>query len=161
MLIIAHRGNLEGPNPAENRPDYIQKALDAQFMVEVDVWGGPNYYASKPKVHLGHSAPTYEVPASFLNKEGLFVHCKDIEALHWCKVLNVKHYFFHDKDKAVLTSSGYFWTYPDPETTLTEYSIPVIFSKKTIWKHDELRQVAGICTDYAVHHDTVFNHSAV
>jgi hypothetical protein len=40
MILIAHRGNLDGPNPSmENHPDYIDAAINAGFHVEVDLWG--------------------------------------------------------------------------------------------------------------------------
>ena len=35
MILIAHRGNIDGPSEMENHPDHIQKALDAGFNVEV------------------------------------------------------------------------------------------------------------------------------
>ena len=38
MILISHRGNINGPNPEmENNPEYIQKALDLGYDVEVDV----------------------------------------------------------------------------------------------------------------------------
>ena len=39
MKLIAHRGNIDGPNPErENSPEYIEEALKAGYDVEVDVW---------------------------------------------------------------------------------------------------------------------------
>jgi hypothetical protein len=160
MLIIAHRGNLEGPSPQENKPEYIQKALDYGFIVEVDVWGID--CNSNNMIWLGHDGPHYPKQFEWLLKPGLFIHCKDIAALWHCKELGVKHYFSHDKDKAVMTSSGYFWTYPDNNIELTKFSIPVIFSKKdSLWGVQSLSQVAGICTDYPVHYDALFNQGAI
>jgi len=47
--FISHRGNLAGPMPEfENRPDYIDNALDLGFDVEVDLWSYDN------KFFLGH-----------------------------------------------------------------------------------------------------------
>lgn len=160
MLIIAHRANMNGPSPAENRPDYIQKALDAGFLVEVDVWGKELDEKSE-FVWLGHDAPVYQVSIYWLLKEGLFVHCKDLAALWHCKALGVEHYFSHNRDDVVLTSSNYFWTYPDSNIKLCKDSIPVIFGKNTLWKEEILSEVAGICTDYAVHYDALFNQGAV
>ena len=39
MEIIAHRGNLNGPQPEnENNPEYINSALELGFSAEIDVW---------------------------------------------------------------------------------------------------------------------------
>ena len=39
MIFIAHRGNINGPDRAnENNPLYIQNTLSKGFDVEVDVW---------------------------------------------------------------------------------------------------------------------------
>jgi hypothetical protein len=39
MILIAHRGNLNGPNKeSENMPDYINIAIEKGFYVEIDVW---------------------------------------------------------------------------------------------------------------------------
>jgi hypothetical protein len=39
MRIIAHRGNLDGPDPTrENSPIYVMAALAAGVDVEVDLW---------------------------------------------------------------------------------------------------------------------------
>lgn len=52
MIIISHRGNINGPNPRmENKPEYIKKALDENFMVEIDVW----FYQGE--LWLGHDEP--------------------------------------------------------------------------------------------------------
>ena len=40
MILIAHRGNIDGPNPElENSLQYIDKAIDSGYNVEVDIWG--------------------------------------------------------------------------------------------------------------------------
>lgn len=162
-LIIAHRGNLNGPNPnAENHPDYIAASLRTGFGVEIDVWG--NYHPDNDTNHvwLGHDEPQYKVPLKFITKPGLFVHCKNVEALWWCKTLGVRHYFFHHKDDCTLTSSGYIWTYPRKDISLNEDSIPVVFTKENmIWPYDQLINCYGICTDDAYYYDALFNHSAI
>ena len=56
MRLIAHRGNITGPDPSrENHPDYIRQAIDLGYNVEIDVWriGG--------KFILGHDEPQYEI----------------------------------------------------------------------------------------------------
>lgn len=160
-VIISHRGNLNGPNPSrENHPDYIGEALKAGFPVEIDVWGQEND-GDNCKVWLGHDGPQYEVPMKFITIKNLFIHCKNIEALWWCKTMECLDYFFHDKDDAVLTSNEHFWTYPNSTIHLTEDSIPVIFNRTNmIWDFRDVSRCYGICTDDALYYDALFNHSA-
>ena len=48
MIIISHRGNINGPEPQkENLPDYIDFALENGLDVEVDLWWNKGIY-------LGH-----------------------------------------------------------------------------------------------------------
>ena len=73
MKLIAHRGNIEGPNPQrENDPEYILEAIDRGYDVEVDVWG-------HKQIWLGHDSAQYACPLSFLiqNKSKLWIHCKN------------------------------------------------------------------------------------
>ena len=40
MILIAHRGNVSGPNPEmENNPLYIDRALEKGYDVEIDIRG--------------------------------------------------------------------------------------------------------------------------
>lgn len=104
MLIIAHRGNLNGPNPnLENRPDYILSALAEGYDAEIDVWCIENQW------FLGHDAPQYHIPLYYLFNNHLWCHAKNIEAFE--RMLNMKdiHCFWHDKDDYTLTSQNYIW----------------------------------------------------
>ena len=57
MKIIAHRGNLNGPDPeTENTPNQILKAIDAGFEVEVDMW-----FHGQNRLMLGHDRPTTHI----------------------------------------------------------------------------------------------------
>ena len=39
MVLISHRGNLEGKNiELENDPTYIDSAIEKGFDVEIDLW---------------------------------------------------------------------------------------------------------------------------
>ena len=61
MIFIAHRGNLNGPNKEmENKPEYILKALNKDFYVEIDVWYINNSF------FLGHDNPDYKIDIEFL-----------------------------------------------------------------------------------------------
>ena len=39
MKLIAHRGNIDGPNVnEENKPEYILQAIEKGYFVEIDLW---------------------------------------------------------------------------------------------------------------------------
>jgi glycerophosphoryl diester phosphodiesterase len=53
MILIAHRGNLNGKQPErENSPEYIKEALEKGYHVEVDVW-----LKETNNLFLGHDSP--------------------------------------------------------------------------------------------------------
>ena len=69
MLLISHRGNLNGPNPEkENNPLYVTKALDLGYDVEIDVW------LVQDKLYLGHDSPQYLINLDFLKNNLYFSH---------------------------------------------------------------------------------------
>jgi|TARA_B110000259_G_scaffold188350_1_gene246652 hypothetical protein len=142
MIIISHRGNIEGPNPdCENHPAYIVKALEQGFDVEIDLW-------KTDQLYLGHSKPTYEVDEALLakNSKSLWIHCKNLEALLYCK--NMKwHCYWHTDDFYTLTSMGYVWAHPNAN----DYRGTIMVMPE---KNDEItnpeyyKAALGVCTDY-------------
>lgn len=140
-ILIAHRGNLYGPEPKkENRPDHIQQALILGFQVEVDVWMGP-----EPVVLcLGHDGPQYPVSLDFLADSRIWVHAKDTEALEYLltrKDINC-FYLDHNVPSIVLTSQGYVWTY-----LFAPMSFAIYGNDSTCANIPE-QDVLGICSDY-------------
>lgn len=141
MKLIAHRGLTSGPNSnLENQPDQIMFALNQGYDCEIDLWILDNQY------YLGHDAPTYKIDWSFLEKQGLWIHAKNIEALYVLGVNNKLNFFWHQEDYFTLTSHGYIWTYPG--NLLTKNSISVLPE----WQDPELKNLDlncyGICSDY-------------
>jgi hypothetical protein len=137
MLIISHRGNLNGPNPdTENDPEHIQKVLK-KYNCEIDVW------FNKGKFFLGHDYPQYEVETKFLLQDGLFCHAKNLNALEEMLEYKVKSCFYHENDNHTLTSDNLIWTYPGRNTG--KKSIIVDTSKD--WKLKEYK-CFGVCVDY-------------
>jgi len=144
MKLIAHRGNISGPNLLEeNKPDYIEKAIDEGFDVEVDLrHKDHNFY-------LGHDEPQYHVPMSWLvgNKSNLWIHCKDWESLD--KISNSPidfNYFWHEKDRYTLTSHGYIWSFPGQ--SYNSRSIIVMPEISDIMIDMKVYDCFGICSDY-------------
>ena len=66
MKLIAHRGNINGPDPSkENTPEYIEQAIAQGFDVEVDV----RYSPLHSKLYLGHDEPDYKVDWFWFGKQ--------------------------------------------------------------------------------------------
>lgn len=142
IFIIAHRGNVDGPNPErENMPAYIDEALKQGFDVEVDVW------VVNEKIYLGHDRPTTPVSLQFLHdrSDKLWCHAKNLEALSLL-LHNHLHVFFHNTDAYVLTSKGIIWAYPGQ--SVNGHTICVLPEKGTN-KTEEIINALGICTDFA------------
>tara|TARA_R110000744_G_scaffold10219_3_gene31937 strand:- start:2586 stop:3008 length:423 start_codon:yes stop_codon:yes gene_type:complete len=134
MILISHRGNLDGKNiERENSISYIEEALSNGFDVEIDIWKVSDKYM------LGHDEPQYSVNLDFLKNNKLWCHAKNIDALYGMKVNDV-HCFWHQEDDVTLTSKGYLWTYPNKQ--LTPKSIAVL-PEGVIEE-----EIAGFCSDF-------------
>tara|TARA_B100001057_G_scaffold261544_2_gene261793 strand:- start:128 stop:559 length:432 start_codon:yes stop_codon:yes gene_type:complete len=136
MYLISHRGNINGVNKdKENNPEYINKALENDFEVEVDVRFDDN------KFFLGHDHNQYEIDKKFLLNKKIWCHAKTSEALIALKKIEA-HYFWHQEDDYTLTSKGYIWTYPGKK--LLDKSICVL---PEIANYKEI-DCLGICSDF-------------
>jgi len=138
MLIISHRGNLNGSDHlTENSPEQITKVLSMNIDCEIDVW------MINKKLYLGHDEPQYEIIADFLKQDGLWVHAKNLEALSVCK--DIANTFYHNVDDYVLTSKNYIWAYPGK---------PVNSNTIIVLKNSESAPVGvlGVCTDYPLNY---------
>ena len=136
MFYISHRGNIFGPNKKdENKIDYVENALNLGFDVEIDVW----FY--KKNFYLGHDEPLYEVKLDYFENKKFWIHTKNLDCFYEISKYDF-NFFWHENDKIILTSKGYFWNYPG--TKLSKKSICVLPEKNEIKKPD----CAGICSDY-------------
>ena len=139
--LIAHRGNTAGPNPVdENRPDYLLKAIDLGYDVEVDVWRVDGEF------YLGHDEPDYLIDEFYLRwlRDSAWYHCKNLDALEFfVKSSDNYRYFWHQSDDFTLTSTGHIWTYPGRETT----SKSIVVDLSTVPKYAP-GAVYGVCFDY-------------
>tara|TARA_R110000868_G_scaffold2821_2_gene19537 strand:+ start:6324 stop:6782 length:459 start_codon:yes stop_codon:yes gene_type:complete len=147
MKLIAHRGNIDGPNPSdENNPTHIDKVIKMGYDLEVDLWHKENNY------YLGHDEPQYHVPMSWLvkHKDVLWIHCKNIEALKRISSSLIDfNYFWHQTDDFTLTSKKYIWTYPGKQYTLNS----VVVMPEWNTDLDQFSNILnykcfGICSDY-------------
>jgi len=141
MILISHRGNLHGPDPAkENNPEYIEQALALGYDVEVDLWVTEDLY-------LGHDEPQYKIKTKWLEPilDRLWIHCKNTKALeyvnHFKDEINI-HYFWHEEDTVTLTSKNFIWAYPGKQSIKNSIAVmPEIYN-------DPVENCLGICSDY-------------
>jgi len=142
MIIIAHRGLLEGPNKQmENHPIRIEKAIDENFNVEVDI------RVIEDRYFLGHDTPDFEVGEEWLKYIAPFswFHCKNVDAMLKLRSVDFQYinYFWHEEDTLTLTSKGYMWVYPGKQPIKGSIAVmPELHN-------DEVSQCFGICTDYS------------
>lgn len=142
MILISHRGNLNGPEPSkENKPSFVTNAIRTGFQVEVDFWFVNN------KFYLGHDEPQYDVPFEWFQNihNKLWIHCKNLDAIN--KLVEIDrggvylNYFWHEDDKVTLTSKGYIWAYPGVECENAITVMPELPKEK-------LTNYKGICSDH-------------
>ena len=141
MLLIAHRGNISGPNPErENTPDYIEETISKGFDVEIDVRYRDN------KILLGHDNGETEIPAEWIEDRAnkLWIHCKNLQALRFFYDTNF-NYFWHQEDDFTLTGRNIIWVYPRQE--VTDKSVIVCQTMQEC--EDYINSNAlGMCSDY-------------
>lgn len=141
MKLIAHRGLVTGPNKhIENQPETIKSALDKGFDCEIDLW------VVNSKLYLGHDGPESSITEEFLKQSGLWIHCKNLAAMEYCRTYPDLNYFWHENDSYTLTSHGYFWAYPDKE--LNDFSVMVLPEWKDPNFENIKRPCFAICSDY-------------
>lgn len=141
MKLIAHRGLLNGPNKyLENQPYQIQTALGKGCDCEIDLW------VFDDRLYLGHDGPQYSVTEEFIRQPGMWIHAKNLNALHW--LLNTDLvYFWHQEDDFTLTSNGYIWTYPGKILTQKSIMLMPEWDDKTLSNVKDV-DCYGVCTDY-------------
>lgn len=142
MILIAHRGNTEGPKPDfENNPVYIENAISEGYDVEIDL------RMHNGKLYLGHDEPQYEIGPGFLFKSSLWIHCKDRKALEFMVTENFCNFFWHDTDNYTMTSKGFVWAYPGKHPVANKC---IMVMPELFWKLEDipLFNTYGVCSDY-------------
>ena len=143
MKYIAHRGLVNGPDKElENRPDQITSSLAKGYDCEIDL------RVIDDKFYLGHDNPDYQVEEEFIQQSGLWIHAKNLAALHYLSKTDLA-YFWHQNDDCVITSNGYIWTYPEKELTdrsirlMPEWADPTLASTRDDTCY-------AICSDFII-----------
>lgn len=141
MILIAHRGNIYGPNPdRENSHDYLREALAEGYHVETDVWLQPD-----GSLHLGHDEPQYKTSLEFLQHDPRIIcHAKTVTTFQFL-ITNGLHCFFHDNDEATLTSQNKIWLYPG----IFPYSCPDGIIVMPEWSSINYKDITICNTQYS------------
>lgn len=143
MILIAHRGLIAGPDSSkENTETSILHSLSRHFHVEIDLW------LIDGKWLLGHDAPTYHTSFEFISQPCIWIHAKNFEAANKLSNTNLT-YFWHENDARVLTSNGYWWTFPNRELGIRSIAVmPEWYTQVEDLKSCLQWNCAGICSDY-------------
>lgn len=141
MVLISHRGNINGVNPQlENTYDYIDAALDAGYEVELDVWSYDD------KLYLGHDKPDREVSLEWLNERSywIWIHCKNFKALSYL-ISKQLVLFYHSQEDYTLISNGMIWAHNISE--VDDNCVIPLLSKQDVdnWTPTS---VGGVCSDF-------------
>lgn len=152
MLLIAHRGLVNGPNAKlENTPHAIESARSLGYDVEIDVRYINNEW------WLGHDSHQYQVTwewlqdvdrKDYLDQHHAWIHAKNIDALyelmkrHW-----QGHVFWHQNDDVVVTTTKFLWTYPGKQLTSLSICVMPEWNMPTLDKLQMLN-CYGICSDF-------------
>lgn len=142
MILISHRGNIDGPNPEmENTLPYIRQAVLEGYDCEIDVWG------INHKLYLGHDRPQCLVKQYDLEvlSDFLWIHAKNINAANYLRGSSF-NVFSHDRDNFVVTSKGYPWCYPHEE--VLDDAINLMPELHGIIKEELEGRALGVCSDY-------------
>jgi hypothetical protein len=144
MIKISHRGNINGPVlDKENRPSYIDAAIQLGYEVEVDI------RFINDEFWLGHDEPQYKVVVTWikLRKDKLWIHCKDTEsASELLKLDNGYKIFCHTNDPYVLTTTNHLWVH-DLTTRVDSTSIIPLIGLEDI-KNYKGNTPFAVCSDY-------------
>jgi len=141
MILISHRGNINGPSKDENNPIRIEDIILHGYDVEIDL------RILNSEFYLGHDTEDYKVSEKWIlkHKDKLWIHCKTIDTIqqiHNSKLLGDTNYFFHYNDKCTLTSKGFLWVFPGFQPI--QNSIAVLPELKD----DNISKSIGICSDF-------------
>lgn len=137
MVLISHRGNINGKTERENHPSYIDEAIKLGYEVEIDIRIENN------QLKLGHDTSDYEIDIEWLRerKDKLWIHCKNHKAVEYLHQTDL-NWFWHNDDDITLTSKGFIWAHPKIQPL--KNSIAVLPDNYN-W---DLTDCYGICSDY-------------
>lgn len=141
MILISHRGNINGVEGNENSPEYIDRAITNGYNVEIDIRKINNKY------FLGHDEPDFEINFSwlYLRKDKLWIHAKNFEALSGLMHSNLRIFFHEKENHTIIHNSFNIWSHMLSEANeLSIIPLLLINDIKQINKYN----VYGVCSDF-------------
>lgn len=142
QLFIAHRGNLNGPDPElENTPEYIRNALDEGFNVEIDIW------YDKKEFWLGHDKPFIKLPVELSHIKQLWYHAKDICTYYYLIAARFNNVFFHENDQMAVTNNNFMWIHPNYEDEIDKFQLSQRGVMIQVLPKNIKDMVKGYCSD--------------
>ena len=148
MILISHRGNLQGPNKSrENSTSQIDLVLSLGLDCEIDVW------IINKEIFLGHDSPMEMVSLEWLIERSsrLWIHCKNLDSLEFFVNSSLSlNYFWHQNDDYTLTSRGFIWAFPGKPLSSSSILVLPELEMDTSRDYLEFNQCSfiGICSDY-------------
>lgn len=145
ILLIAHRGNLNGSRPEENSPASIDAAIAAGYHVEIDL------RVINGLFYLGHDRPDYKIDFPWLlsRSDKLWIHCKNYESIKLMSETQMFRWFCHQNDTFGIVSDGSIW-YSDLSSLPHSKCIIPLLSREQVdaYPKEFLAACGGICSDY-------------
>jgi hypothetical protein len=107
MKLISNKGNLNGISENENKPEFIENAINLGYDVKIDLWLQDN------QLYLGSSKPEFKLDIDWFEKfhQKLWLDCHDltiIDRFYDLDPMGTKlNYFYIHKDPIARTSKWY------------------------------------------------------
>lgn len=142
MIIIAHRGNIDGPDSCNHDLKKIADGIGQGYYMELDLWKiDGNFY-------FGHDTPEKLICLDDFDHPKVFFHLKNL----FLPRLKFADAFSIDHDNFVLTLRGRLWC--NYGAGFAENSVvcapELVKSEEPLENFLRSHQKAwGICTDYA------------
>jgi len=135
-IYISNRGNLGGKDTEEeNKPDYLEKALDYGVCVKTDIW------LIKDRPVTGTEYPSIGINLDLFDKEKLIVQARNPSALLYL-LKNGYHCFWRETDNLIMTNRNFILSYAG---SIFPKSIMMLPEENTILTNDDYM---GICSDF-------------
>ena len=95
MIIIAHKGNLNGPENIEHNTNQLEFVINKGFNVEIDI-----RLSNDNCFYIGHDEKNHKIELNWIIKyrNYLWIHCKDDKSFIYFnsnKILNLNYLSFY------------------------------------------------------------------
>jgi len=135
-IYISNRGNLAGKHPdEENKPDYIERALENGVCVKTDIW------VIKNKTVTGTEHPATGINLNLFDKEKLLIQARNPTALLYL-LEEGYHCYWRESDNLIITNRNFILSYAG---SIFPKSIIMLPEENAIVTNNDYM---GICSDF-------------